>query len=136
MKLNDRNTVNGFPILINPNLILICYSIHVKRSRTFNVSDVQDQLAAMGHHNNNINNNNNMNSKTLPKQLRNSKLKSTSRDSAELISSGLYRQSSPSSISVGTISGTSSTASSRKSSNSSSNGGGCDPNLRTQINQV
>ena len=51
-----------------------------------------------------------------------------------MINSGLYRQSSPSAISVGTISGTSSTASSRKSSNSSSNGG--DPNMRTQINQV
>ena len=112
-------------------------SIHVKRSRTFNVSDVQDQLSSIGHNNNNnINNNGPGNSKTLPKQLRNAKLKSSSRDSGELISAGLYRQSSPSSISVGTVSGTSSTASSRKSSNSSSNGGSCDPNLRTQINQV
>ncbi len=78
-------------------------------------------------------------SKTLPKQLRNSKLKSASRDSSDLItlsSTGLYRQSSPSSISVGTVSGASSTTSSRKSSNSSSNGACCDPNLRTQINQV
>lgn len=114
-------------------------SIHVKRSRTFNVSDVQDQLSAIGNHNMNLNNNNNNgpgNSKTLPKQLRNAKLKSSSRDSSELISTGLYRQSSPSSISVGTMSGTSSTASSRKSSNSSSNGGSIDPNVRTQINQV
>jgi hypothetical protein len=97
-------------------------------------------LSAIGHNNNNIGGGHSLtgpgHSKTLPKQLRNAKLKSTSRDSSELISAGLYRQSSPSSISVGTMSGTSSTASSRKSSNSSSNGGGCDSSVRTQINQV
>lgn len=76
---------------INYKLAALSSFASVKRSRTFNISDVQNQLANVG---------NNNNSKTLPKQKSKVKLQECS--------------------SYNSLSGASSTASSRKSSNSSS----------------
>ena len=112
-------------------------SINVKRSKTFNISDVQEQLAAIG------NGSQTESTKTLPKQSKSKKLsaaraKLTSSNSISSLShhsttkfpstttkppTGHYlsRQQTcdPSMMSMAVPVGTGSTASSRKSSNSS-----------------